>query len=69
MFFRRPCLLLAVLLSAACRRSASSDRPPDAGSPSQSAGPLVCVEQPDGCVFCAGMQEQGSFLSPTSRDR
>jgi hypothetical protein len=64
MFFRCSCLLLAVLLSAACRRSASSDRRPDAGSPSQNAGPLVCVEQPDGCVFCAGTQEQGSFLEP-----
>jgi hypothetical protein len=64
MFFRCSSLLLAVLLSVACRRSASSDRRPDAGSPSPNAGPLVCVEQPDGCVFCAGVQEQGSFLEP-----
>src|SRR5687768_17761973 len=58
--------LLAVVASttSACRRSRQTDSRPE---PSFSEGPpgsLVCVEQPDGCVFCAGKDEQGSFLEP-----
>src|SRR5688500_13659398 len=58
--------LLAVVASttSACRRSRQTDSRPE---PSFSEGPpgsLVCVEQPDGCVFCAGKEERGSFLEP-----
>jgi hypothetical protein len=68
MLSRHSCVIALALLVVptllACRRSASSGPPPDAGSPTRDQGPLVCVEQPDGCVFCAGSQEQGSFLEP-----
>ena len=36
--------------------------PPDASAPSNAAGPVVCVEVPDGCVFCAGRDDQAPFL-------
>jgi hypothetical protein len=37
---------------------------PDASAAGNAGGPVVCVEVPDGCVFCAGRDEQAQFLEP-----
>src|SRR6185436_15500890 len=55
---------LAAAASGACHRSPAPSAQPDAGPVSRNYGPLVCVEQPDGCVFCAGRDEQAAFLEP-----
>ena len=58
-----PALLVTALLGVAgCRRSPQIDSRPDVGFIEGPPGSLVCVEQPDGCVFCAGKEERGSFL-------
>jgi hypothetical protein len=59
--------LLALLASmpwglAGCQRLPASKPTPDA-APANAGGPMVCVEQPDGCVFCAG-RDEGVFLEP-----
>jgi hypothetical protein len=55
--------VLALALWAACPRSPATKAPPDGGPPASNSGPMVCVEQPDGCVFCAG-RDEGSYLEP-----
>jgi hypothetical protein len=66
---RFPVLTMSVALglgaTAGCPRTPPSGAPPDAGFSEGPPGSLVCVEQPDGCVFCAGKEEQrGAFLEP-----
>ncbi len=66
--FRRmrlwPLLTLGLALGlGGCRRSPTQKSPPDGGVAAAAAGPMMCVEQPDGCVFCAG-REDGAFLEP-----
>ena len=58
--------LLAVALGAAggCSRSPETRALPDSGAVSSTRQALVCVEQPDGCVFCAGKDEHRPFLEP-----
>jgi hypothetical protein len=56
--------LVAAAVIGACRGSPAPNQKPDASAVSRSSGPLVCVEQPDGCVFCAGRDEQGPFIEP-----
>jgi hypothetical protein len=56
--------LLVAACAGGCRRSPPADQRPDAGAAGEQTGRLVCVEQPDGCVFCAGKDEHGSFLEP-----
>jgi hypothetical protein len=55
-------LVLAAGLVTSCRRSPAPLTRPDASAPSNAAGPVVCVEVPDGCVFCAGRDDQAPFL-------
>src|SRR5437868_1250514 len=60
----RRVLPLALVIGAfACPRSPAQKPPPDRDPPANAGGPMVCVEQPDGCVFCAG-RDEGVFLEP-----
>ncbi len=54
--------LAAVAGTLSCRRSPAPQAPPDASTPSYAAGPVICVEVPDACVFCAGREDQAPFL-------
>jgi Carboxypeptidase regulatory-like domain len=57
-------VLAAVSGLASCQRSPLPRVLPDASAVSNAAGPVVCVEVPDGCVFCAGKDAQAPFLEP-----
>jgi hypothetical protein len=57
------CLLAAAVVTTGCPRSPTQKPPPDRDRPANAGGPSVCVEQPDGCVFCAG-RDEGVFLEP-----
>jgi hypothetical protein len=63
---RRILVLAALVLVgiAGCRRSSRPQVQPDASAPSNAGGPVICVEVPDGCVFCAGRDDRGPFLEP-----
>jgi hypothetical protein len=66
LFLRPGSVSLAALMAAvglaSCRRSPTPPARPDASTPSNAEGPAVCVEVPDGCVFCAGREDRGPFL-------
>jgi hypothetical protein len=55
---------LTVAAPAGCRRSPRPQLQPDASAPSNAGEPVICVEVPDGCVFCAGRDDRGPFLEP-----
>ena len=56
--------LAAALALGACRQSPTPRARPDASTPNHAAGPVVCMDVPDGCVFCAGREDLGPFLDP-----
>jgi hypothetical protein len=59
-------LLAPLALAAGCRRSSEKQEPPETVATSAAPGSLVCVEQEmsDGCILCAGKDEQAPFLEP-----
>jgi hypothetical protein len=61
---RREVVFATLLVTSlvACPRSPSSPVAPDAGAVSATREGMICVEQPDGCVFCAGKDEHAPFL-------